>query len=178
MYTIFDYRKGLIVILAMFLLASCAQHHDLHSAKKPTIHGDVSVTTESKPSIESKLYITQVGEVTTIKVPSSLFFVKNTANIKKNFQPNIASISQVIQRYEPSVIKVEVVFPTSKNDNVAKAIANNQAQKFADRIEEYVHKHVVYSASRLINEKQNFNHSYQRIGNYLNITLHPAGYGI
>lgn len=181
MYMNFDCRKSFVTALTMLLLlASCEQHSNdqLEIRQSKTQENTVASTEaeENKNSIESKIYITQVGEITTIKVPSSLFFETNTANLQKNAQSNIEGISAVIQRYSPSMIKVESVFPSSENNSIAKSIANNQAQKFAESIEEHVHERVVYSVGHLINEQQNFNPSYQRVGNYLELTLQPTGY--
>ena len=128
---------------------------------------------KTQKSLEDSLYIVQVGDYTTIKVPSSYFFTQNTANLVSNFYNNIQSLANVVKQYKPSVIKVHAVFPVPEKTERFDAIANNQADIFVAKLSQYTDDNITSGVGQLVNSKTVFNPEYMTVGEYIELQLSP-----
>jgi hypothetical protein len=146
------------------------EHRAEKSGDKPEASTDTTAKAKKNP-VESELYITKLGDTVSLRFPSSLFFINDTANSLPNYHQSMGQLVEVIQRYPHNVIQVNVNFQVHSDNRVALQVASNQARYFTSTLSQRIHSGFASSDGDTLLRSNILNHEYSDIGNFIEIEL-------
>jgi len=177
-------RIGLVLMMLLcFTGTSCARVaiktlsfgyekvKDHRAAKGETQSGESTDTTAKKNPIESEIYATKLGDKVSLRFPSSLFFINDTANSLPNYHHSMDQLLEVIQRHPHNVIQVNVNFQVNGDHHIALEVAGNQARYFTSTLSQHIHNGFSASDGDTLLRSNILNHEYDDIGNFIEIEL-------
>ena len=177
---------GLVLMMLLcFTCTSCARVaiktlsfgyekvKDHRTAKGETQPGESADSTAKKKKnpVESEIYATKLGDKVSLRFPSSLFFINDTANSLPNYHQSMDQLLEVIQRYPHNVIQVNVNFQVDGDNHIALEVAGNQARYFTSTLSQHIHNGFSASDGDTLLRSNILNHEYDDIGNFIEIEL-------
>ena len=163
----------------LITLSSCDNNVPEHVAQPAKHISDQDVhqtdygnSSQSNPNyIESIVMIERLGDAVYIRVPSSLFFYGNSANISSNFNKYMSQLVKVVNKYDHDSMNIAVKFPVDVRNNSDYQIANNQADRFVTRLEQYLRSRFSVGHGDLVIKAKSFSPEIAKLGNYFEIIL-------
>lgn len=142
-----------------------------HRAAKGENQSEESTAKKKKNPIESEIYATKLGDKVSLRFPSSLFFINDTANSLPNYHQSMDQLLEVIQRYPHNIIQVNVNFQVNGDNHIALEVAGNQARYFTSTLSQHIHNGFAASDGDTLLRSNILNHEYDDIGNFIEIEL-------
>ena len=162
------------VMLAWFacISSSCAELDTnkapyANTVKSPTMVG----FSQKQNAVESHLYTTKLGDAVSLRFPSSLFFVNDTANSLPNYHQHIDQLVNIIKRYPHNVIQINVNFQVSGDNQLAVEVASSQARYFSSTLSQHIHSGFSSSDGDIVMRSNILNNEYAAIGNFIEVVL-------
>ena len=177
------YKIAMLVVAS--LCVSCSHNPPPPSGAKPKVEPPVDYTPnktastnqvakDKKPNyIESHIMIERLGSQVTIRVPSSLFFIGNSANISPEFNEYIHELVVILNRYHADEMNISVKYPVVALNNTDYQIANNQADRFVTRLEQYMRSRFSSGSGSLVVKSSAFSQKVAKMGNFFELILNP-----
>lgn len=126
---------------------------------------------KKKTPVETAMYTTQLGDKVSLRFPSSIFFINDTANSLPNYHQNMDDLVEVIRRYPHNLIQVNVNFQVSGDNHVAVEVASNQARYFTSTLTQHIQSGFTTSDGNTVLRSNILNHEYDAIGNFIEVVL-------
>ena len=178
-----NFRLYCILLLSslVLILSSCDNSPDSnrdamqHVAQPATHISDQDVNqfnnTNNKNYIESVVMIERLGDSVYVRVPSSLFFKGNSANLSSNFNKYMSQLVGIVKRYDHNSMNIAVKFPVDVRNNSDYQIASNQADRFVTRLEQHLRSRFSIGHGDLVVKSTSFTPDIAKLGNYFEIIL-------
>lgn len=186
---LFRDRKRIVpvwIVLLCFICTSCARvavkaasygyetvkthRAESEAEKQAEEHVDVSAE-KQESSIESQIYTSKLGDMVSLRFPSALFFIDDTANALPNYHQNMDQLLAVIQRYPHHRIQVNVHFQVNKDSHIASQVASNQARNFTATLSHHINSGFASSNGDTVLRPNILNSEYDGIGNFIEVEL-------
>lgn len=177
-------KNKIAMLLVVSLLVSCS-HTPPPSGTKPKVEPPVDHPSENtvntskntknkQPNyIESHIMIERLGGQVTVRVPSYLFFNGDSANISPEFNEYTKELVAVLKRYHADEMNISVKYPVVSSNNTDYQIANNQADRFVTRLEQYMRSRFTSGSGILVVKSSAFSPRVAKMGNFFEIILNP-----
>lgn len=178
-------KHKIAMLLVASLFVSCSHSPPPPNGTQPKVEPSVDHHSENtvavsqaaknqKPNyIESHLMIERLGSQVTIRVPSSLFFNGNSANISPEFNEYVNELAVILNRYHANEMNISVKYPVVALNNIDYQIANNQADRFVTRLEQYMRTRFTLGSGSLVVKSSAFSPQVVKMGNFFEIILNP-----
>lgn len=163
----FKLSTKIIVLIACILVSSCT-----YAPPKVTENSSSTAITKKDISFIKNNAITEkLGDMVIIRVPSSGFFSGQSSNISSKFDMYMGQLVNLINKYDYETLTVAVTFPVDSENNLDRRVANNQADAFVTRLEQFIRSRFTYGKGDLVIKKNRHNPSFSNVGNYFEIIL-------